>query len=161
MTENLQRVFEELTKDCTQEDKAKILSIIAPLEPGRRKKRAKVELTPEEIDRINPILKEIAAAIGEEIRKQEALLPEELKKERNQDINKKVEQFKKQLIEAHIFREKHYKNGLELLKLRVLLDIANKKGAWEAITNVFDFGYMVGYKAAQRNARKKEKEKKA
>lgn len=69
----------------------------------------------------------------------------------------KSEQFKKQLEKARIFTNRHYKNGLQYYKLRVLWEIAENHGIWEAITNTFNIGYLQGYQAAQRNARKRAK----
>lgn len=157
MTEKIKNVIEELTRDCTPEEKAKVLQIVGPREPGKRKPRVKMDYTSEEFEHIRPILDGILAAISEEKRELEGVLPSDPEKENPQEEKNKAEQFKKQLEEANIFREKHYKYGLELYKLRVLLEIAQEQEAWEAITNSFDYGYMVGYKAAQRNARKKAK----
>lgn len=148
MTEKIKRVIEDLTKDCSQEDKAKILQIVTPGEPGKRKKRIRMDYTSAEFERIKPILDGILAAMSEEQKQLEA---------QEGKYKTKAEQFKRQLKEAHIFREKHYKYGLELIKLRVLLEIARDSEPWDAITNAFNYGYMVGYKAAQRNARKKAK----
>ena len=169
MTEKIKKVIEDLTKDCTQEEKAKILQIVTPGEPGNRKKRVKIDYSSAEFERIKPILDGILAAMREEkhsnntsvrnLTKVEERSAEDLKRAAAQEgkYKTKAEQFKKQLEEAHIFREKHYKYGLELMKLRVLLELAQEQEAWEGITNAFNYGYMVGYKAAQRNARKKAK----
>lgn len=167
MTEKIKRVIEELTKDCTQEDKAKILQIVTPGEPGKRKKSIRMDYTSAEFERIKPILDGILAAMNEEQKQLEATLKLKYEWESEEKRKKaaeaqeaqykiKSEQFKKQLEEARKFREKHYKWGLELHKYRYLRELERAE-EWEGITNAFNYGYMVGYKAAQRNARKKRK----
>lgn len=167
MTEKIKQVIEDLTKDCTQEDKAKILQIVTPGEPGTKKKRVKMDYTSEEFERIKPILDGILAAMSQEQRKLEKVLKIKYEWE-NEEARKKAaeaqeaqykiksEQFKKQLEEAHKFREKRFNYGLELAKVRYLYELEHTQ-EWEGITNAFNYGYMVGYKAAQRNARKKKK----
>lgn len=166
MTEKTKRVLEELTKDCSQEDKALIFQIVDPGEPGKRKKHTKMDIESEQFERIRPILDGVLAAMREDNTSVRNLT--KVKREsRAEDLERAAAQegkyktkaalFKKQLKEARTFREKRYKYGLELNKLRVLLEIARDIEPWEAITNAFDYGYMVGYKAAQRNARKKAK----
>lgn len=167
MTEKIKQVIEDLTKDCTQEDKAKILQIVTPGEPGAKKKRVKMDYTSEEFERIKPILDGILAAMSQEQRKLEKVLKIKYEWENEEERKKaaeaqevqyktKSEQFKKQLEEAHKFREKRFNYGLELAKVRYLYELEHTQ-EWEGITNAFNYGYMVGYKAAQRNARKKKK----
>ena len=167
MTENLQRVFEELTKDCTQEDKAKILKIVEPGETGQPKERAKVELTNGEIERIKPILDKFLEAIDKEKEQLEQLAlassqikcAEDLKKAaaaQEEEYKTKSEQFKKQLEEAHKMSQKHYRSGLDFVKAHYLCELERAQ-AWEGITNAFNYGFMMGYKAAQRKNRKKTK----
>lgn len=84
---------------------------------------------------------------AEDLRRREAL---------EKEYKTKSERFKKQLEEALKFRQNHFKYGLELAKVRYLLELERAE-EWEGITNAFNYGYMVGYKAAQRNARKKTK----
>ena len=164
MTENLQRVFEELTKDCTQEDKAKILKIVEPGETGQPKERAKVELTNGEIERIKPILDKFLEAIDKEL---EQLAQASRQIERVEDLKKaaaaqeeeyktKSEQFKKQLEEAHKMSQKHYRSGLDFVKAHYLCEL-ERAHPWEGIVNAFNYGFMMGYKAAQRKNRKKTK----
>ena len=165
MTEKIKRVIEDLTKDCTQEDKAKILQIVTPREPGTPKKRIKMDYTSEEFERIKPILDGVLAAMSEEQKALEKELrtkygyrepsAEDLAAQESKYI-KKVEQFKKQLEKARKFREKHFKWGMELNKYRYLRELESAE-EWEGITNAFNYGYMMGYQAAQRNARKKKK----
>lgn len=61
MTEKIQRIIEDLTKDCTNEEKAKILHIV-----GEKKTPVKFEYTNEEFERIKPIINGVLAAITEE-----------------------------------------------------------------------------------------------
>ena len=167
MTEKIKRVIEDLTRECTQEDKAKILQIVTPGEPGKRKKRIRMDYTSAEFERIKPILDGILAAMSEEQRQLEKELRQKYEWKSEEERKKaaaaqedrykiKSEQFKKQLEEARKFRQKRFKYGLELVKLRYLLELEYAE-EWEGIINAFDYGYMVGYKAAQRNARKKAK----
>ena len=168
MTEKIKRVIEDLTRDCTQEDKAKILQIVTPGEPGTPKKRVKMDYTSEEFERIKPILDGVLAAMSEEQKALEKELrtkygyrepsAEDLRRREamEKEYKTKAERFKKQLEEARKFRQKRFKYGIELAKVRYLLELERAE-EWEGITNAFNYGYMVGYKAAQRNARKKAK----
>lgn len=61
MTEKIQRIIEDLTRDCTNEEKAKILYIV-----GEKKTPVKFEYTNEEFERIKPIINKVLAAISEE-----------------------------------------------------------------------------------------------
>lgn len=90
MTETIKRVIEDLTKDCTQEDKAKILQFVTPEEPGKDKERVKMDYTPEEAEKITPILEEIAAALKEEKENLAKLLRKEYgeKPARGEDLKK-------------------------------------------------------------------------
>ena len=167
MTEKIKKVIEELTKDCTQEDKAKILQIVTPGEPGAKKKRVKMDYTSEEFERIKPILDGILAAISQEQRKLEKVLKikyewenEEARKKaaaaQEEEYKTKSEQFKKQLEEAHKMSQKHYRSGLDFVKAHYLCELERAQ-PWEGIVNAFNYGFMMGYKAAQRKNRKKTK----
>ena len=74
MTEEIKKIVEDLTKDCTQEDKAKIFQFVTPGEPGEPKSRVKMEYTEEEYNRLKPILDRILAAIDKEIGQLEEIL---------------------------------------------------------------------------------------
>lgn len=163
MTEKIKKVIEDLTKDCTQEDKAKILQIVTPGEPGTKKKRVKMDYTSEEFERIKPILDGILAAINEEEREIKRALKMRYKEPSAEELaaleskyNKKAEQFKKQLEKARIFREKHFKWGMDLNKCRYLVELERAE-EWKGVINAFNYGYMMGYHKAQEEARKKKK----
>ena len=163
MNKNIEKAIEELTKDCTQEDKALILQIVTPGEPGAKKKRVRMDYDSAQFERITPILDAILAAISSEQARLEKIYKERYEEPSAEDLAaqehkyiKKVEQFKKQLEKARQFREKHFKWGMELNKYRYLRELESAE-EWEGITNAFNYGYMMGYQAAQRNARKKKK----
>lgn len=61
MTDKIQRIIEDLTRDCTKEEKAKILHIV-----GAKKTPVKFEYTNEEFERIKPIINKVLDAISEE-----------------------------------------------------------------------------------------------
>ena len=67
MNKNIEKTIEELTKDCSQEDKEIIVQIVGSGEPGAERK----DLTEEQIERILPILEKVLAAISEEVERLE------------------------------------------------------------------------------------------
>jgi hypothetical protein len=160
MTEKIRKAIEELTKDCTQEDKAIILQIVTPGEPGAKKEPLKMDYTSAQFKRIAPILDDILAAIREDkknVLKTGSWKPSAQKTEAEEEKHKIwAEKFQKQLEKARNFRRNHYKNGLELNKCCYLYELERAE-EWRGIENAFNYGYMMGYRKAQEEARKEKK----
>ena len=162
MNENIKRTIEKLTRNCNQEDKAIILQIVTPGEPGTNK-NIEVDFENGQFERIEPILEEILAAISEEEKRINKVLKTRYKeniKEKLEDQEERYKtraaKFKKQLEKARVFTEKNNKTGLLFEKGRYLYELEQTK-EWEGIINAFNYGYMMGYQKAQHEAQKIEK----
>lgn len=173
MTENQRRVFEDLTKDFTREEKEEALIFVEPGE-GTQEKKAEIEKNKEKLARYLIVLEGVYDAITEDLLKlsREAVVfsamrreykparEEDLKESRqeespiNENERAKRQQIRKQLEKAREFKEKHFKYGLDLGRANYLYELECRE-PWEGITRSFDLGYMIGYTTAQRRARKK------
>ena len=65
----------------------------------------------------------------------------------------KLTRFKDQLQKAYRFRDKHFRNGIPTWKIGYLFELEHIK-PWEGITNAYNIGYMMGYKAAKRDMKR-------
>lgn len=161
MNEKIKKVIEDLTRDCSPEDKEKILYLAAPEE---HEEGIKLDFTEEEQNRLMPILDQLITNLesnNKELDAEYKSIFQELKAEEQaaNESKKLFEKFKMQLEKARKFRQSHYKIGLRTDKACYLLRIEHNSGI-EGIINAFDYGYMLGFKAAQKEAREKLKRQK-